>query len=155
MSDPMRVLVTGSRTWDIPAAVERELDVVTMEARTTGRALIVVHGGNSRGADRIARDWARRKNTDGWPVFQNIHAADWDAPCRADCLPGHRRTRKWGGDYCPAVGQYRNADMVALGADVCLAFIRDNSPGASGCASMAEERGIRTLRFHYERMEGS
>jgi SLOG family YspA-like protein len=162
MPEPLRVLVTGSREWDAPDVIEDELDLVVMRAREEKRGLIVVHGKNRRGADRTAQEWAREKARQGWPVREEPHPADWDAPCRAECKPGHRRgprerrsDREGDRTYCPAVGQYRNAHMVSLGADVCLAFIRADSPGATGCATLAEDHGIRTLRFHYERMEGS
>src|SRR5262249_49674527 len=74
---------------------------------------VLVTGACPNGADAIAehlwRSW-------GGPVER--HPADWSEGRSA--------------------GQARNAAMVALGADICLAFIRDDSPGASCCARLAE-----------------
>jgi hypothetical protein len=36
--------------------------------------------------------------------------------------------------------------MVATSPDTCLAFIRDQSPGATGCADAADQAGIPTRR---------
>jgi hypothetical protein len=36
--------------------------------------------------------------------------------------------------------------MVDTRPELCLAFIRDNSPGATGCARLAERAGITVLR---------
>jgi hypothetical protein len=37
--------------------------------------------------------------------------------------------------------------MVSARADLCLAFIRDSSPGASHTAAQAEAAGIPTRRY--------
>lgn len=125
----VRVLITGSRTWDNAAFIHAELDHVAAEARRQQAALVVVHGG-ARGADAIAGNWVRERRTQGWPVTAEVHPADWD---RHGKSAGHRR----------------NELMVSLGADVCLAFIRDDSPGATGCARAAHAAGIRTVRVQY------
>lgn len=39
--------------------------------------------------------------------------------------------------------------MVDLGADLCLALIRDRSGGATDCADRAERAGIFTVRRHF------
>jgi hypothetical protein len=41
-----------------------------------------------------------------------------------------------------AAGPIRNAEMVALGADVCLALPIGLSPGTRGCIDLAEAAGI-------------
>jgi hypothetical protein len=46
-----------------------------------------------------------------------------------------------------AAGIIRNTAMTRTGADVCLAFVRDASPGASHCAAQAEAAGIPTRRW--------
>lgn len=128
----MRVLVTGSRTWTWHKPVHEALSKFYESARADGGSLVVVHGGAGRGADRIARDWAAQAEHLGWAVTQESHPADWSGP--------HRR----------GAGYARNAEMVALGADVCLAFIRDGSRGATHCAELAEKAGIPTHRYPWE-----
>jgi hypothetical protein len=116
----VRILVTGSRDWDDEAGVRAALTELT--AGQPGPH-VVVHGACPTGgdalADRIAADL-------GLPVER--HPADW---------------RRFG----RSAGYRRNAAMVALGADVCLAFIRDSSPGASMTACLAEEARIPVRRF--------
>lgn len=47
-------------------------------------------------------------------------------------------------------GFIRNQHMVDLGADLCLAFTRDNSRGTAHCALAAEAAGIPTIWIYYE-----
>ena len=120
---PVRVLVTGSRDWTDTTAVRDGLAAVWGDG---GRVLVV--GGCPTGADALAEQCWR-----AWGGQVEVHPADWDA---------HGRT----------AGPRRNAEMVGAGAEVCVAFIRDGSPGATHTAGLAEAAGIRTHR-HLEPAE--
>lgn len=76
----------------------------------------VVHGG-APGADAIA--------VQAWQA----HGGD------VECHPYPSGSGKRG-------GYLRNKEMVDAGADLCLAFIKDNSRGATMCAGLAEAAGI-------------
>lgn len=76
-----------------------------------------MHGG-ARGADTLASVEAKQ-----WGFNVEVHPADWRSHGKA---AGHRR----------------NAEMVKLGADVCLAFPLGESRGTRGCMRLAEAAGI-------------
>lgn len=80
--------------------------------------LVIVHGG-ARGADRLAGAWAHDRG-----VTEEIHPADWAAHGRA-------------------AGPIRNAEMLASGVDLVLAF---RSPGESRgtdhMVSIARKAGV-------------
>jgi len=96
---------------------------------------VIVHGACPTGADKMADDFAKYHDLSIDP-----HPADWNRLGRA-------------------AGPLRNAEMVALGADICLAFIGNcSSPrchrpephpshGATHCANLAERAGIPVRRF--------
>ena len=111
---PRRVLVTGSRTWTDTTIIRQALAVVWHPDT------VLVTGACPHGADRLAEQcweaWGGR--VERWP-------ADWDQ---------HGRS----------AGYRRNQDMVHAGADVCLAFIREHSAGATHCATTAQRAGIPT-----------
>lgn len=156
----LRILVTGSRLWTDKDTITRAL----MEAiadygahllitdRVCGypgpavlwHQVTVVHGA-ARGADTIAARQASAwgMSVEPYPVTDD----DWHAPCRPECRPGHRRLGRDGRDYCPAAGNYRNARMVAFGADVTLAFPIGRSPGTRSCMRLAEAAGIPVRRY--------
>jgi hypothetical protein len=67
--------------------------------------VLLVHGACPRGADAIAADYASR--TPGYRM--EAHPADWQRHGRA-------------------AGQFRNATMIALGSDGCIAFLRGAAP---------------------------
>jgi hypothetical protein len=114
-----RILVTGSREWRDYRRLRAALDY----HRQAYPDATLVHGA-ARGADRAA---ARIWKAWGLPAEAHpVSPAEWDVN--------------------KAAGHARNARMVQAGADICLAFIRDRSPGASGCAALAEAAGIPTYR---------
>jgi hypothetical protein len=130
-----RLLVTGSRSWTDRAKILAELDIARAEL---GDDTVLVHG-DARGVDRIAAHLWHCE----WGLPVEDHPADWCGPCRPECKPNHRRAKASGlPKVCPAAGMYRNADMVALGADLLLAFILDESRGATGCVRLARKAGI-------------
>jgi hypothetical protein len=149
MTDPWRVIVTGSRTWRDYALICEVLDGILAEHRN----VTVVEGAAAEGADVMAHAWVRRQLRQGASVRGERHPADWDAPCRPECQPGHRRRRR-GLTYCPAAGHYRNTHMVSLDIDETVAFIAacssatcsedgpHGSHGGSDCAALAWEAGI-------------
>lgn len=119
----MRILVTGSRDWENWGLLWSLIEE-TAEFEWANQVTIV-HGDCPTGADRHAKEWCRESIELGWNVIEEPHPADWET-------------------YGKAAGFRRNAEMVNLGADVCLAFIRNNSKGASHTADLAQKAGIET-----------
>jgi hypothetical protein len=99
-----------------PATIEQALAVIL------GRhpeGVLLVHGACPRGADAIGSAYAART-----PAYQiEAHPADW-----------HR--------YGRAAGHRRNTEMITFGADGCVAFIQDASPGSTTTVRLAEAAGI-------------
>lgn len=67
----------------------------------------------------MAKAWCRTQPD----VIEEAHPADW------------KRHGK-------AAGMIRNREMVALGADLCIAFPLPQSKGTFGCIREAEKAGI-------------
>lgn len=115
----LRILVTGSRGWtDVDTIIQTMHETAALYPNR--RPVTLVHGA-ARGADQIAAGVAAM-----WGWQREPHPADWT---------------RWG----KRAGYLRNKEMIELGADFCLAFILDDSPGASMCARLAQEAYIPTL----------
>jgi YspA, cpYpsA-related SLOG family len=126
----MRVLVTGSRTWNDAATIRLALEAVADAAIAANVPMVtVVHGACPNGADELADQWVRwyRGKT---LVLAERHPALWTK-------------------YGKRAGIVRNEIMVSRGADLCLAFIRDDSPGATHCAELASDAGIPLRVWRY------
>jgi hypothetical protein len=136
----MRILVTGSRNWIDDGSVAQAIaDVIVRETGVTvfpgDYDVTIVHGGAS-GADTLAGNLGH-----AFGCKVEIHPAQWRNH-QPDCSETCRGWRT-----CRRAGYVRNAKMVKLGADICLAFIRDASRGATMCADLAEKAGIPTVRY--------
>lgn len=116
----MRVLITGSRSWDDEQTIREALDAVASSAEAAGYPqIVVVHGACPNGADAIADRWVCDHPT----ATAERHPANW-----------HKHGRR--------AGMLRNREMVKAGSDLVLAFIRDDSPGATQCAELAIDAGL-------------
>lgn len=118
-----RILVTGSRTWDDVPTLAFELGAATSDGLQLGRKPVIIHGDCPSGADALAGQIARDHG-----LLVEPHPADWTV-------------------HGKSAGFRRNAEMVELGADVCLAFIRDGSRGATHCGAGRESRDRGTALY--------
>lgn len=136
----MRVLITGSREpnrykTSYQLEVYRALYLVCEEfdlfyppdeygnTMPDPAKITVIQGGCPTGADFYADQWCLHNF-----FTSEVHHAKWS-------------------EFGRRAGPIRNQHMVDLGADLCLAFIKDGSRGASMTAAMAEKAMIPTRRF--------
>lgn len=119
---PIRILITGSRDWPSEGAVHGALQRA-IDSLPPGRRVIVVHG-TAGGADQMAGRFAKNPAN---RAVEEPRPADWATHGRA-------------------AGFRRNQEMVDSGADLTLAFIKDNSRGATHAADAAEAAGIPVIR---------
>lgn len=131
--EPFRLLITGSREWDDPEHIWWALSKI--DVKLGPRTGILVHGA-ARGADRMAAaHWESLNN-------RNLTLG----PRLLEPHPVHDLDYEQWGKGAPI---RRNMKMVDKGANLCLAFILNRSPGASNCAKYAREKGIRVIRFEH------
>lgn len=128
-----RILVTGSRDWPEAAAqaVRDALHEVWVEYDGY-LDLLLVSGACDTGVDRIAENYWTSL---GLPVERHpVADAQW------------RRLGRAGGPI-------RNQAMVNAGADLCVAFVKDDSTGASGTVRKARAAGIPVRLFELGKRE--
>jgi len=113
-----RILVTGSRDWTDQKTIDTALADAWHDLGQPPDAVLVQGECEYGGADLIAKQvWERQGLT------VESHPAQRDTQGRI-------------------LGAERNAKMVALGADVCLAFPLPSSRGTRNCMRLAREAGI-------------
>ncbi len=131
------LLITGSRDWDNYKSIQNRiihtvgdwlLENPEYRRKPLHEWLTIVHGGCPRGADRLADIFARKV----LKCKVIVYPADWAK---------HQKR----------AGPLRNLAMVQKSnADACLAFIKDNSKGATGCRDLAKKHGIPTETVIYD-----
>lgn len=124
-----RILITGSRDWPNEPAIAA---AILQSWLDWGKPpLTVIHGG-ARGADEIAGSVINKQLATAPDLFKvEVHPALWDI-------------------HGKAAGHIRNAEMVALGADLLIAFIYNESRGATGCLKLAEAAGIPCIVYRLD-----
>src|SRR5690242_4817624 len=133
--DVMRVIVTGSRSWDRKDVVWAALDILAAEAAKVGEhELVVAHGAcwphrddetgllPESSADYLADLWIRRSDHP-LPVLRVAMPAKWRE---------HRR----------AAGHLRNKAVGAAGGGLVAAFHRDHPSGHRGRLYPAGRAGL-------------
>jgi hypothetical protein len=119
-----KILITGSRTWTDRGVINAALRDAYKGCTDIGEDVLMINGDCPQGADAIAKEIWLKHNL---PI--ELYPADW-------------------GTYGKRAGFIRNKQMVDLKPDICFAFIKDGSKGASMTAKLAEDAGIRTLRWN-------
>jgi len=95
----------------------RDRDAISNRLFDLAVGSTIVHG-NAAGADKIAHQEAQKLG-----MLVEPHPADWKR-------------------YGKGAGPIRNRLMAELGADLCLAFLKDNSSGTRDMIQRAREHGI-------------
>lgn len=118
-----RILITGSRNWPYAGYVAHQIEQYLEDNRIPLRDVVIVHGACPTGADEHANEWAYH-----YGVTVERWAADWEKH-------GHK------------AGPIRNREMVAAGADICLAFQVNGSKGTQNTIDLCKQAGIPVHRI--------
>ncbi len=149
MAEPCRLLITGSRDWaDLPL-LRRELDAAMREA---GEDRVVIVHGKCDPRDPQTREpfpWAEAERL-SLADQRCLLGADW----YADRIAGtrgiwvERHPADWAA-HGKGAGMRRNAEMVKLGASLCLVFRQKGAAnrGTDHCAELARKAGISLREF--------
>jgi len=131
----MRVIIAGDRRWYAPDLARQ---VVNRLLRRHGPQLVIVHGGGD-GIDRAFAEACFDLR-----VEQKVHFAQWDDLGAPGAVIAYYRD---GRPYNSNAEPPRNAEMVAAGAEMCIAFHRflASSKGTKDCVRRAIEAGIPTF----------
>lgn len=120
----MKILTAGSRTWEGiwgEWRIQVVLNRLLLTAAALDSPLRLMNGACPQGADAIVKRWADRRL-----VPLDEFPAEW---------------LKYGN----RAGLMRNEYMVNLGADMCVAFLRNNSRGTQNTIDLARAVGIPTF----------
>jgi len=113
-----RILVSGSREWDDPLAIENAIIDLKNWYPFIWEDVVIVHGDCPTGADAMAQKFA-----DEVDLITERHPADWK-------------------QFGKFAGPKRNQEMVDSDINVVLAFPKGLSKGTRGTIKMAKEAGL-------------
>lgn len=119
----MKIGVTGSRTWEDRRTVFEDLDKALERAKACNEDLTVAWGVAKAGADAHVTEWVDTMQRRGEEVIADRHPPD----------------RRKHGDRCYYV---RNLAIVRSGISYLLAYVHDDSPGATQTLGLARTFGV-------------
>lgn len=124
----MNIIIAGTRSFNNYPLLKRKMDKITSKLDMTPyKSEVVVFSGAAQGADRLGEQWAKERRLS----VKRFHA-EW--------------TR-----LGSKAGPIRNAEMIAEGADVLVAFHDGHSPGTMDMIKQATKAGITVKVIRYDK----